>query len=270
MTEKSKGVLALIALTFVWSLQGMLPRYLSISLPLFQQVYLRFVLGAVFIAVIFHRQINWKRTLVISWRDLWPMLARVISYYLLGVTLFTKAIILTTISNVSFINALPFTALLGWLIFREKFNLKKLALVILAFIGAILILVKDWSTISSFGLGELLALISAFFVALGMLFRKWETPRLNTIESSLVVLFFAAVFVFFAAIISGEGLPAIHWHQGLTLALIAAGLFNAAIVSLITYGFSRVKAVLANNLLQLEVPLTVFLAFLIYHEIPVL
>lgn len=270
MTEKNKGALALVGLALVWSLQGVLPRYLSTSLQLFQQVYLRFALASVFTAIIFRRRISYTKILSAQWRDWWPILARAGSYYLLGVTLFTQSVLLTKLSNVSFINALPLTAILGWLIFKEQFNFKKLVLVILAFFGAVLIMVKDLSTLSGFGLGELLAFISLVFISLGMLIRKWESQRFNTVEASFLVISLAAVVVFIAALFKGETVSLSSWNSGVILALVLAGLFNVAIVTLITYGFRRVGAVLAGNLLQIEVPLTVGLAFLFYREIPIL
>lgn len=270
MTEKNKGVLALTALAFVWAIQGLLPRYLSTSLQLFQQVYLRFALGAVFTAIIFYRQINFAKIFSVGWRDWWPLIGRAASYYLLGVTLFTQSVLLTKLSNVSFINALPLTALIGWLVFKEKVNLKKFGLVILAFIGAALIMVKNLSSLSGFGWGELLAFISLIFVSLGMLIRKWEREVFNTYESSFLVILLAAILVFIAALFKGETLLITTWNSGMMLVLFFAGLFNAAIVILVTYGFSRIEGVLAGNLLQLEVPLTVFLAYLFYHETPIL
>ena len=259
MTEKNKGVLALLGLALVWSMLALLPRYLATSFALFQQIYLRFIFGFTFTALIFYRRINYRKILTSSGRDLLPIIFRSISYYLLGVSLFTWAILNTKISNVSFIGALPFTAILGFILFKEKLTLSKFILVLAAFAGAVLLSVKDWSQIfSSFGWGELAALVSAGFISLGMLVRKWETKRLNTVEASIVVIFIAALLLFITSLATGEGLPLSDWNRGVIAALVLAGLLNVAVVVLVTYGFSRVKAVLSSNLLQLESPLTVF------------
>lgn len=271
MTEKTKGVLALLGLTFVWSLLALLPRYLATSFPLFQQIYLRFLFGFVFTTLIFRRRINYQKIFTSSYKDLFPIVFRSVSYYLFGVSLFTWAIINTKISNVSFIGALPMTAILGFILFKEKLTLSKIVFILTAFAGTIILSVKDFSQIfSSFGLGELAALISAFFISLGMLARKWETKRLNTAEVSLIVIFIAAILLLTTSLAVGEGYPTTGWNTGVVMALLLAGLLNAAVVLLVTYGFVRVKALLANNLLQLEAPITVLLAFLVFHEIPVL
>ena len=52
------------------------------------------------------------------------------------------------------------------------------------------------------------------------------------------------------------------------MAIIGAGTFNVANVFLINYGFEKVDAVLASNILTLESFFAILLGFLFYGEIP--
>mgnify|MGYP001607942468 FL=1 len=270
MTEKTKGLMALIGIAFVWSLMAMLPRYLSISLPLFQQVYLRFLCASVFIALVFRKQINVQQIFSGSGKDYWPIFLRTLFYYYLGVTLYTQAVIVTKISNASFIGALPLMAVLGFILFKEKVTANKIFLVVLSFIGALLISVKDFSQFFVFGWGELIAFASAFFCSLGMLSRKWETKKFNNATSSFLVMTTATILVFLTSIFIGEKINFSALSGGTIMALLFAGLLNAVLVNLMSYGMKRVQGVLASNLLQLEVPLTVLLAIFFYQEIPMI
>ena len=269
MAEKNKGLVALIGIAFIWSLMAMLPRYLSTTLPLFQQVYLRFFCAAIFIAIIFRKQIDFRQIFSGSIKDYWPIFLRTLFYYYLGVTLYTQAVIVTKISNASFIGALPLMAVLGFILFKEKVTANKVWLIILSFIGALVISVQDFSHMFVFGWGELIALASAFFCSLGMLARKWETKKFNNAGSSFLVMMSATIMVFITSLLAGEAVP-VRIPNGTIMALLLGGLFNTALVNLMSYGMRRVKGVLASNLLQLEVPLTVLLALGFYQEMPML
>lgn len=270
MTEKTKGATALIGIAFTWSLMAMLPRYLSISLPLFQQVYLRFFCAVVFIGLVFRKSINLRQILSGSIKDYWPIFLRTLFYYYLGVTLYTQAVIVTKISNASFIGALPLMAILGFLIFKEKVTVNKIILLTLSFIGAFIISVTDFSRAFKFGVGELIALASAFFCSLGMLARKWETKKFNNATSSFLVMIMGTILVFITSVLTGESLELPLLTRNTVTALVFAGLLNAALVNLMSYGMKRVAGVLASNVLQLEVPLTVLLAMFFYREVPAL
>ena len=113
-----------------------------------------------------------------------------------------------------------------------------------------------------------MALLSAICVTFGMLIRKWETNKLNNTETSWLVITLAAILVFFSSIFTGEGWPQQNWNLGVIGALALGGLFNAILVSLMTFGISRVSAVLASNIFQFDSPLTMIMAMLIFTEFP--
>ena len=51
--------------------------------------------------------------------------------------------------------------------------------------------------------------------------------------------------------------------------MIVGGVANVSIAYFVSYGFARVEAVLANNIIQLDIPITMLFAYLFYQEIPV-
>ena len=84
------------------------------------------------------------------------------------------------------------------------------------------------------------------------------------------MLFFAALFIFIGSLLKGEGLTATNLQVETVLILVLGGFLNAGVGYLMNYGFSRVDAVLANNLIALEPIFATFLAFLVFSEVPIL
>ncbi len=267
-TEHQKGVLALILLALVFASMGLFARYLSTGFLLFQQVYLRMFAALVVGYFVFRRQIDISKFKKLPAKEWLIIIVRAVSYSLFGIILFTQAIILTKYSNVSFIGSLPVTAVLGFILLHEKFSLKKLLLVLLAFVGAILISVKDYSNMFAWGEGEVFALTATAFFSLSYIARKWQSKSLTNKELTVVNFLVAFIVVFLVSILKGDGLPTTGWHWGLLFAVVGAGIFNITNVFLTNYGFQKVDAVLASNLLTLECVFAIVLGFLFYKEVP--
>jgi len=268
LSERQKGIAAIVFLALLYGILPLIPRYLSSSFLLFQQVYLRMFAGFVLSFIFFHKSIDFKKLKKIPLRE-WGLLAlRAFVYYLLGVVLYTQALLLTKIGNVAFIGAIPMTAILGFIILKEKFTLKKASLVFLSFLGVLSISIKNFSNIFAFGIGERVALLSTFFVSLGFISRKWQSKAFNDREVATFMLFFATIFIFIASLLKGEGLPFQNWHLGVFLALLLGGLLNSGVSFLMNYGFSRADAVLASNIIALDPVFASFFAFLVFREVP--
>src|SRR3972149_2679886 len=270
LSKRSKGILALILLAFGFGAIAITVRYLSDFYTLYQQLYL--TIGAAFIIslFIFPKTLNPQRLKKIPSKDWGIMVFRIVIGYLIGASLYRTALTLTKISNVTFIQSIPFAALFGWLIFKEKFTLPKFLLVALAYVGVIIISIKDLSTPLSFGRGELLSLISSAAFSLSYVSRKWQSDYLNDKEISQILLFVGTLVLFMASFLRGEGLPQISWQAVALLSIFLTGLFNAINIFLINFGFNNVKVVLASNILTLESIFALILAFIFYKELPTL
>jgi len=267
-SARRKGVLSLVLLALVFASMGLFARYLATGFLLFQQVYLRMFSAFIIGLVVFKKDLNFSKFKKLPLKEWSIIVLRAVSFSLFGIILFTQAIIITKYSNVSFISALPTTALLGLILLKEKFNFKKLAFVLVAFAGVLLISVNDFSNILNWDRGGLLTLISTVFFSLSYIARKWQTDLLNNKELTVANFFVASLVVFSVSIFKGDGLPVFGWNWGLAMAVIGAGIFNIANVFLTNYGFQKVEAVLASNILTLESVFAIFLGFLFYREVP--
>lgn len=267
LSERQKGIIALFILVIIWGIIPIVPRFLNISFKLFQQVYLRLFLGFILSLLLFSKKISIKKIITASKLDLFLIIFRATSYYLLGVVLNTQAILLTKISNVTLIGAVPITSLLGFIVLREKISFKKIALVCLSFVGALIVAVNNFSYFS-IGFGELLALLSSLFISLSLISRKWQTKHLNDQETATLVLLISAAEIFVASLISNEGLPLHNWSFNTVGFLIAGGILIAGTSYFSNYGLARVDAVLSGNILMLEPVLASLFAFLIFKEMP--
>lgn len=269
LLKEHKGVLALVTLAFVWGLIAILGRYLGGYFSLFQQLYLIFGIAFVFSLFLFERTLTIHRLKQIPLRDWFIMGYRVFLGYLIGASLYREALLLTKISNVAFIQSIPFTALLGWILLKEKFTWTKLLLLLLAYIGVVTIAVKDFSSPFNIGVGELFSLISTGLFAFSFVSRKWMNNFLNDKEITQILLFLAFVVFFLASIIFEEK-QFTNWTGVLLVITLFAGFLNVINIFLINYGFKNVKAVLASNILTLEALFALILAFIFYRELPTL
>ena len=266
--EGSKGIVALVVLTFGFGIIAITARYLSNYFTLFQQLYLSIGIAFILSLFIFPKSLVPMKLKKISLKDWEIMLFRVIIGYALGASLYRKSLTLTKISNVTFIQSLPFAAIFGFIIFKEKVTVKKVLLLSIAYLGVILIAVKDYSSIFTFGKGELFALISSALFSLSYVSRKWQSDFLNNKEITQILLFLGTIILLAVSLLNGETLPVIKWQGVLLLSLFFTGLFNAINIFLINYGFRNVKAVLASNILTLESIFALILAFIFYKEFP--
>ena len=268
LTEREKGIIALVGMALIYGLLPLLPRFLEESLTVFQQIYLRMALGFLLTLVFFHRRVTIKKFLKLSKKELGWVFFRSLLYYSLGVGLYTVAVLHAKISNVIFIEAIPMTALLGFVLLREKITFPKMLLVFISFCGVLLIAVKQIGISFEFGIGELAALASSFFVSLGLITRKWQSTTLNDYETGTLMLFFASFQMVFISLITRESLPIHGWNGTIAFVLLLGGLFNAALSFLLNYSFARVDAVLASNVISLQTLFALIFAYIVFREVP--
>lgn len=268
LSDKQKGILALVGLAIVYASMGIFVRYLSLSFAFFQQIYLRLFTAVVIGFLIYNRSLNYQKLKKIKPEEWLLLIFRATTYYLLGLALYTKSILLTKISTVSFIGSIPMTAILGMLLYREKITYKKVAFLLLSFIGVVIISVKDFSSIFDWRLGELLTLISVIFTSLSIVLRKNQSKLLSNNEMSQIIITIAFIMLFFTSFFAKESLPLTGWSTGSMLIVIIAGLANTIMIFLTNYGFEKIQTVIAANILTLEMFFAVLIGLMFYREIP--
>ena len=182
--------------------------------------------------------------------------------------MFNKAVLLTKISTVAFIGSIPMTAILGFLILKERITAKKILYIVLSFVGVFIISINNFSDIFSWGRGEMLALLSSFFVSLSIILRKYQTKLLNNLEITQIMLFVAFLLLFATSLLSKEGLATNNWNWTIFLVVVIAGFLNVMMVFFTNFGFEHVKTSIASNILTLEMFFAVLIGFLFFREIP--
>lgn len=268
LTEKQKGILALIGLAVVYASMGIFVRYLNLSFAFYQQIYLRLFAAVIIGFLIYNRSLDYSKLKKIKLNEWLLLIFRAATYYLLGLALYTKSILLTKISIVSFIGSIPMTAILGTLINKEKITYQKIIFILLGFIGVIIISVKDFASIFNWKLGEFLALISLIFTSLSIVLRKKQSKLLNNSEMSQIIFIIAFIMLFLTSFFAKESLPLTGWNAGSIMVLIIAGFANMAMLFLTNYGFEKVETIIASNILTLEMFFGVLFGFLFFKEVP--
>lgn len=259
---------ALVVLTAIFATMSVLARFLSTDFTILQQVYLRVFVAMLLAFAVFHKHLRWKKIARLPLRE-WGVIAfRGFVTYSVGVVLISWAATTTLIGNISFIAALPFVPLLGFLFLKEKVTWWKLAFVLASLLGVSLLAVRDFSNVLSWGFGDIVAIIATLGFAVGYVTRRWHSGVLNNQEITTLTFVWGAGFVFVLSLFLGEGAPPLDAPWGVWLAVLAGGIFNVANLFLVNYSFEHVDAVRAGNLLNLEAAWGLLFGFLVYQEWP--
>lgn len=269
INKKHYWILSLIVLTIVFASMGIFARYLKDDFTIFQQTYLRIGLAALFSLLFFWRAIDFKKIITLPKKEWWLLLLRSFSCYAFAVPFFTIWVIYAKYSNVSFISAFPWLAILGWFVVKEKFYWSEFFFVILAFLGSIIVGMKDFGDLSSIGYGELMAFIGSIGFALSYIARKRQSDALNNKEISFLMLALGSSMVFIISLVIWEWLPSLAWFGKdivLQSLILTAGL-NVANVFLTNYGFKNSPAILADIILSLEGIIALWIGYFLYAEI---
>jgi drug/metabolite transporter (DMT)-like permease len=161
--QRTKGIIALFILAFVFASFGIFIRYLNANFTIFQQLYLRLSLATVLTFCVFYKDIRLKRLFHMPKKDKLLVTMRAAESYLFASTFNIKAFVLAKYSNVTFLEAIPTTAILGLIFLQEKPTRNKFLIIALSFIGVLFIIVKDAHNLFTIGQGEMYALIADFF-----------------------------------------------------------------------------------------------------------
>jgi len=247
-----RGILALIALTAMFAMLSVLARLLGGGFTVTQQVYLRVFVALLLALVVFRRQLRWHKLRALPLRE-WLLVAfRAFVTYGIGVTFISKAANTTLIGHVSFIAALPFVPLLGFLVLKEKVTWWKVMFVVGSLLGVSLMAVNNPHDLLSWNKGDLMAIIATLGFAVGYISRRWQSDALNNHEITTLMFVFGCGFVLLLSLVLGNGVPSFDHSWTLWLTVVAGGALNVANIFLVNYAFQHVDAVRAGNLLNLE------------------
>ncbi len=239
--RKVKVNALLVFVTMIWGSTFLIVQHtLKLTGP-FTFLAMRFSIGALVLAVIFH-----KRLAQITRAEI--ITGSIIGLFLFGTyALQTTGLQYTTSSKAGFITGLyvPLVAILAVPLLRQKPTLASMLGVILSVAGLILISVNS-SFQFTFGLGELLVTGCAIACALHVIFISKFAPRVDAINLAIVQIALTAVLSFIAMPIAREPFvlpPLPVWESALFMGL-AATAFALAVMNRVQQFVSSTHATL--------------------------
>lgn len=243
-------------------------RFFSDEVSIFEQWYIRFLIAAILLAVVFRHKIRFGRILRVSAREKWLVISRGLIGFVLGAGLYAWAAQHAKIGSVAAMQVVPSTAILGAILIREKVSAKKALFIALSFVGALFIVLRNPSDLFDFGIGELASLVSGVLFSLTFVLRKKQTGELNNYELSLATTVVGAVGSYLASLALYRRF--VPYTESIDIQLgalfITAGVLSVLMSLLSNYGFEHVKATVASVLLDLELVFGVLFGYLFYRE----
>ncbi len=263
------GITAVAALAVIFGITAVLARYLGVHTELFEQWYLRYGIMFLLSLIVFWRRIKLRKFLTLPAREWGVIFFRAAIGSVLAVALYTLAAQQATIGVVAFMQVLPSTALLGMLLFHERVTKARAAAILLAFLGASLVAVKSLSDLADINIGALWSLISGILFSLQFVTRQWHSKALNNQELTVAITGAGFVINYLVSLLLYHRLfaPTSDWSLQFVLVLLVAGCFGVANIFLINYGFEHVSAVIASNILALELVFGALFGLVIYQEL---
>jgi len=261
-----KGVLALIILNFIQALMGIFARVFSVEMALLQQVALRMFAALLFSLLLFWKSLDFSKFKRVTGKEYGLIFVRSVLMYITGISFISVAFIYGTFANVAFILALPFTAMIGIVVLREKLTFKSALLLLLSFLGVLMLTVEDFSEVTKFDIGSMFAFIGSGSVAFSNILRKRHSDLLNNAEIGTVVLFLATIILFVLSFLMGDSYREVDWTLNLVWLIALAGFLNAVLVLVTNYGFNVVKPIIANNILATKAIFGLLIGVFIYQE----
>lgn len=261
-----KGILALVILNVIQASMGIFAREFNQHFDLFFQVFLRMLAALIFSIIIFKKDIHFQKITQLPIKE-WKLIAiRAILMYITGIAFITVAFIYGTFSNVAFILSLPFTAIIGIPLLKQKITIPLIFVIALSFLGVVILSVENFAEVAQFNIGSGFALIGSASVALANLLRPKHGLELNNTEIGAVILFVATLLLGIISLVRGENFIDINWSLGLVFLIAIAGILNAILVIVTNFGFSIVKPIFANNILATKSIFGLLIGVLIYGE----
>lgn len=263
-----KGVLAIVLLAATTALAGVLARFLSDSFTTLQQVYLRVFIALLIALVVFRAYLRWRTIARLPLKE-WAVIAfRGLTAYAVGVVLMTQAVTMTSLAEVTFIAALPFAPLLGFMLLKERLTWWKLAFIFGSLFGVAMLATNNPANLLSWQPGDLIAVVATLGLALSYVARKWHSGVLNNQEITTLTFVVGAGSVFLLSMLFGEGAPPMDISWLFWLGILGGGVLNVGKLFLTNYGFQKVDAVQGGNILTLEGAWGLLFGLLFYSEWP--
>ena len=267
MNQALRGALALVGAAALGSVMGVFSRALSGSLDVIEQVALRCALGAAILLPLMLRPAARRRLGQVERGDLWRIALSSVSIYAVAISLNTFAYINGKYGSAATVMAMPFPAIVGFLLFGERFNLRQIASIALASLGASLVIGTSFTLSRADGLAMVAAFGAGFFMSAGILGQRSISQTLSIVEKTFLMLAVAAVVLTGASLVRFGGLSGFSGLDGYAASIgLVAGAANVLFLFGTNYGVGRVHAAMVNNALALQTVFAAIVAYVVYSS----
>ena len=265
MNQALRGALALVGAAALGSVMGVFSRALSGSLEVIEQVALRCALGAAILLPLMLRPAARRRLGQVERGDLWRIALSSVSIYVVAISLNTFAYINGKYGSAATVMAMPFPAIVGFLLFGERFSLRQIASIALASLGASLVIGTSFTLSRADGLAMVAAFGAGFFMSAGILGQRSISQTLSIVEKTFLMLAVAAVVLTGASLVRFGGLSGFSGLDGYAASIgLVAGAANVLFLFGTNYGVGRVHAAMVNNALALQTVFAAIVAYVVY------
>jgi drug/metabolite transporter (DMT)-like permease len=268
--NKTKAISALVVASLFSALMGVVIKtFNQEGISIFTQLYLRVLGGFVLGFLIYGRKLRFSVLCKEKFTDLLMIFVRSVLFYIFGAVLFVLAFLNTKFANVSSIQAIPLTAIVGFWLFKEKITFWKVFFVALSFVGTLFIGLQKNEGGIVFGMGELFAILSVFAFSFAFVSRKWYKGNLNNFEIAQVMMFVGFVLLFAVSMIAGETFVGVFaFSRPMIAALFFGSIFQTFNLVVYNFAFKNLDNVIASNLMTLELIFGIMVGFIVYSQLP--
>ena len=265
MNKKKLAITVAVVEALLFVILSVSVRLMGKSFSIPQQMFVRLLGASLLCIILFYPKIKNIKLSEISGIEWFIYIARSFIYYGLSVTLITYALLHTTLGIVSFASSLPIMGLLGYLYYKEKFNLKIIPIILLSVFGLALlskINLSDFKLNSGLiaALGSLLLFDTAFLMV------RLHNKKYTNYQNTAIILAFSWIVPLITLLVQHKRLWPSHVSLEAYIGLGISIVLNVANLFFLNYIFSNLKAFVAGNILLLEGVFALIIGYIFFNE----
>ncbi len=265
MNKKKLAITVAVVEALLFVILSVSVRLMGKSFSIPQQMFVRLLGASLLCIILFYPKIKNIKLSEISGVEWFIYIARSFIYYGLSVTLITYALLHTTLGIVSFASSLPIMGLLGYLYYKEKFNLKIIPIILLSVVGLALlskINLSDFKLNSGLiaALGSLLLFDTAFLMV------RLHNKKYTNYQNTAIILAFSWIVPLITLLVQHKRLWPAHVSLEAYIGLGISIVLNVANLFFLNYIFSNLKAFVAGNILLLEGVFALIIGYIFFNE----
>jgi len=265
MNKKKLAIIVAVVEALLFVILSVSVRLMGKSFSIPQQMLVRLLGASLLCIILFYPKIKNIKINEITGKEWFIYIARSFIYYGLSVTLITYALLHTTLGIVSFASSLPIMGLLGYLYYKEKFNIKIIPIILLSVVGLALL---SKINLSDFKLnsGLIAALGSLILFDTAFLMVRLHNKKYTNYQNTAIILAFSWLVPLFTLLLQHKRLWPAHVSLEAYIGLGISIVLNVANLFFLNYIFSNLKAFVAGNILLLEGIFALIVGFIFFNE----